>query len=131
VGCGEHRLARIAERGQLLLRHALAAGTRPVTPPQWDGLTYFVSFGEGPNRNWDDAREYGFVAAGGGSWYSKKLRQLQPGNRVFAYIPKGNGVGGYGGLGEVTGPAVMVLSSGGGRVLSAAVAGALMSNEAR
>ena len=75
--------------------------------PQWDGLTYYVSFGEGPHRNWDDAREYGFVAAGGGSWYSKTLRQLQAGNRVFAYISKGNGVGGYVGLGEVTGPAAL------------------------
>jgi hypothetical protein len=73
----------------------------------WDGRTYYVSFGEGPNRSWDDAREYGFVAAGGGAWYSKTLKQLQRGDRVFAYIPKGNGVGGYVGHGEVTGPAVL------------------------
>jgi hypothetical protein len=74
---------------------------------QWDGNTYYVSFGDGPNRNWDDAREYGFVAAGGGAWYSKTLKQLEPGNHVFAYISKGNGVGGYVGFGEVTGPAVL------------------------
>lgn len=72
---------------------------------KWDGRTYYVSFGEGVHRSWDDAREYGFVAAGGGAWYSKTLKQLQPGNRVFAYIPKGNGVGGYVGYGEVTGAA--------------------------
>lgn len=71
----------------------------------WDGRTYYVSFGEGPERSWDDAREYGFVAAGGGAWYSKTLKQLQPGNLVYAYIPKGNGVGGYVGFGEVTGTA--------------------------
>ncbi len=75
--------------------------------PEWDGRTYYVSFGEGPNRSWDDARKYGFVAAGGGSWYSKTLKQLQAGNRVFAYISKGNGVGGYVGYGEVTGPATL------------------------
>jgi hypothetical protein len=75
--------------------------------PEWDNRTYYVSFGEGPNRSWDDARDYGFVAAGGGPWYSKTLRQLQPGNRVFVYIPKGNGVGGYVGVGDVTGPAVL------------------------
>ncbi len=28
---------------------------------------------------------------------------FEPGHRVFAYIPKGNGVGGYVGVGEVTG----------------------------
>jgi hypothetical protein len=75
--------------------------------PQWDGQTYYVSFGDGPNRSWDDARAYGFVSAGGGAWYSKTLKQLQPGHRVFAYISKGNGVGGYVGLGEVSGPAVL------------------------
>jgi len=74
---------------------------------EWDGRSYYVSFGEGPHRNWDDAREYGFVAAGGGAWYSKTLRQLQAGNRVFVYIPKGNGVGGYVGVGEVAGEPVL------------------------
>jgi hypothetical protein len=74
---------------------------------EWDGRTYYVSFGEGPHRSWDDARKYGFVSAGGGAWYSKTLKQLQPGNRVFAYISKGNGVGGYVGYGEVSGQAVL------------------------
>jgi hypothetical protein len=78
-----------------------------ASSPEWDGRTYYVSFGEGEHRSWDDAREYGFVAAGGGSWYSKTLKQLKPGDRVFAYIPKGNGVGGYVGLGEVKGQAVL------------------------
>ncbi len=77
-----------------------------ASSPEWDGRTYYVSFGEGPNRDWDDARRYGFVSAGGGAWYSKTLRQLKPGDRVFAYIPKGNGVGGYVGFGNVTGAAV-------------------------
>jgi hypothetical protein len=75
--------------------------------PEWDNRTYYVAFGEGPNRDWNDAREYGFVSAGGGTRWSRALKQLEPGNRVFAYIPKGSGVGGYVGVGEVTGPAVL------------------------
>jgi hypothetical protein len=70
---------------------------------EWDGKSYYSAFGEGPERNWDDARDFGFVAAGGGAWYSKTLKQLDEGDRVFVYIPKGNGVGGYVGVGTVTG----------------------------
>ena len=75
--------------------------------PEWDGYSYYVSFGDGPERNWEDARQYGFVSAGGGAWYTKTLRQLTSGNRVFVYIPKGNGVGGYVGVGDVTGSPVL------------------------
>lgn len=71
--------------------------------PPWNGRDFYVSFGEGPTRNWDDAVKYGFVSAGGGEWYSKTLSQLEPGHRIFVYIPKGRGVGGYVGVGEVTG----------------------------
>lgn len=42
---------------------------------------------------------YGFVGAGGGSWYWKPLRNLNPGHRVFAYV----GGAGYVGIGEVVG----------------------------
>jgi hypothetical protein len=91
----------------LLDRLTAAYESAAKNSPEWDSRTYYVSFGEGPNRNWDDARTYGFVAAGGGAWYSRTLRQLEPGNRVFAYISKGNGVGGYVGVGDVTGPAVL------------------------
>jgi hypothetical protein len=69
----------------------------------WNGRDFYVAFGENDQRHWDDARAYGFISAGGGDWYSKTLRQLSPGNRVFVYIPKGNGVGGYVGCGEVSG----------------------------
>ena len=40
----------------------------------WNG-EYYASFGEG-SRNWEDARKYGFISAGGGSWYSKTLSLL-------------------------------------------------------
>lgn len=85
------------------LTDAYRAATRGQ--PTWNGRDFYVAFGEGPRRNWDDARNYGFISAGGGEWYSRSVQQLKPGHRVFAYIPKGNGVGGYVGVGEVTGEA--------------------------
>ncbi len=71
----------------------------------WNGTDWYVSFGEeSGSRNWDDAREYGFVSAGGGLWFSKTLRNLPEGARVFVCIPKT----GYVGVGVVTGPALPV-----------------------
>jgi hypothetical protein len=71
--------------------------------PAWNERDFYVAFGEDDRRSWDDAVEYGFVSAGGGEWYSKTLQQLKEGHRVFVYIPKGNGVGGYVGFGKVAG----------------------------
>ena len=62
----------------------------------WNG-EYYASFGE-DSRNWEDAREYGFISAGGGSWYSKTLSLLSPGDRVWVNIPHT----GYVGVGTVT-----------------------------
>ncbi|MGW5075804.1 hypothetical protein [Rhodococcus sp. NPDC004095] len=79
-------------------------GRGPASPkkqPRWNGRDWYVSFGEEPSRSWDDARRYGFVSAGGRQWFSRTLRQVPIGGRVFAYIPKA----GYVGVGEVTGPA--------------------------
>lgn len=66
----------------------------------WSGY-WFVNVGEGPHRNWDDCREYGFVAAGGGEKYSRPLQKLAEGDPVFAYM-KGLG---YVGFGKVRGEA--------------------------
>lgn len=63
----------------------------------WNG-EYYVSFGG--DRSWDDARTYGFVSAGGGSWYSQTLKLLSPGDRVWVKVP---GTG-YVGVGRVTEP---------------------------
>lgn len=63
----------------------------------WNGRDYYVSFGEGESRSWEDARKYGFISAGGGKWYSGTLSLLTPGARIFTYIPKI----GYTGVGEV------------------------------
>jgi len=69
----------------------------------WSGY-WFVNVGEGEHRNWDDNRKYGFVSAGQGEKYSRPLRHLQPGDRIFAYM-KGLGYVGYG---EVTKPAAPI-----------------------
>ena len=58
---------------------------------------YYVSFGEGKTRNWDDAYKYGFIAAGGGVWYSQTLSYLSPNDRIWVNIPKI----GYVGVGKV------------------------------
>jgi hypothetical protein len=65
----------------------------------WNG-EYYVSYGEGESRSWDEARRYGFVTGGGGPWYSRTLKLLGPGDRVWVNIP-GKG---YVGVGTVTGP---------------------------
>ncbi len=65
----------------------------------WNGKDWYVSFGEGETRNWEDARRYGFVSAGGGAWYTRTLRILPLGGRVFVNLP-GRG---YVGVGIVTG----------------------------
>jgi hypothetical protein len=63
----------------------------------WNG-EYYVSFGPTSSRSWNDARNYGYISAGGGSWYSQTLKMLSPGDRVWVRIP---GVG-YVGVGRVT-----------------------------
>ena len=64
----------------------------------WNG-EYYVSFGDAMSRSWEDARQYGYISAGGGTWYSQTLKLLSPGDRVWVKIPKT----GYVGVGRVTG----------------------------
>ncbi len=61
----------------------------------WIG-EFYVSFGG--DRPWEDARELGYISAGGGNWYSQTLKLLSPGDRVWVKIP-GRG---YVGVGRVT-----------------------------
>jgi hypothetical protein len=62
----------------------------------WNG-EFYVSFGDETSRSWADAMRYGFISAGGGTWYSKTLKLLSPGDRVWVNLPKR----GYVGVGEV------------------------------
>ena len=66
--------------------------------------TFYVAIGEGPHRSWDDMRQYGFVCGGQRRWYSRTLHQLEPGDLVFAYVPKR----GFVGVGVVEEPACPV-----------------------
>ncbi|MGW9434959.1 endonuclease NucS domain-containing protein [Streptomyces sp. NPDC055607] len=82
---------------------APATGTKARGKQEpWNGTDWYVSFGdEREGRNWDDARRYGFVSAGGGEWFSRTMRSLPVGARVFTHIPKV----GYVGVGTVSGEA--------------------------
>jgi len=78
------------------------AGKKSGHKEAWNEQDWYASFGEDSGaRNWDDARKYGFISAGGGEWFSKTLKKLPLGARVFACIPKT----GYVGVGIIAGPA--------------------------
>ncbi|NED11582.1 endonuclease NucS domain-containing protein [Streptomyces sp. SID9124] len=79
---------------------APAGTTRRAKQELWNGTDWYVSFGDEPGgRSWEDARQYGFVSAGGGEWFSRTIRSLPVGARVFTHIPKV----GYVGAGTVCG----------------------------
>ncbi|MBX3372591.1 MAG: DUF91 domain-containing protein [Phycisphaeraceae bacterium] len=69
----------------------------------WNG-EFYASFGADQHRDWEEARKYGFISAGGGDWYSRTLARLEPGSRVWVNIPKT----GYVGVGRVTEPVVPI-----------------------
>jgi hypothetical protein len=76
---------------------ASATSSREKEP--WNG-EFYASFGhDTKQRNWAEAVKYGFIAAGGGSWYSNTLDLLETGDRIWVKAP------GYGfvGVGRVTG----------------------------
>ncbi len=84
-----------------------ARSSRAITQKSsdpWNGRDFVVNIGDGPERNWEDCRKYGFVSGGQGRWYSSSLRQLFPGARVFANIPQE----GFVGVGTVRSAAVPV-----------------------
>jgi hypothetical protein len=67
------------------------------TPGEWNGVDYHVMFGDDSRRSWEDARTWGYVAAGGSRRWSRPLEALQPGARVFVNHP----YDGYVGVGRV------------------------------
>lgn len=78
---------------------AASAVGRKTNAAPWNG-EYYVSFGAWDGRSWDDAVKYGYIAAGGGAWYSRTLDLLETGSRIWVNIPKA----GYVGVGTVLGP---------------------------
>ena len=75
-----------------------ASGTSRSEKEPWNG-EYYASFGHGDDRFWEEARKYGFISAGGGSWYSNTLKQLPKGARIWVKVPQQ----GFVGVGRVTG----------------------------
>lgn len=77
----------------------LSAGSKSDGPKEpWNG-EFYVSYGPDRKRSWKDAVEFSFISAGGGSWYSRTLQLLNPGDRIWVKVPKA----GFVGVGRVTG----------------------------
>ena len=69
---------------------AASSGEREREP--WIGEVY-ASFGHGDERSWIEAVEYGFISAGGGTWYSNSLNILCVGDRIWVKAPRFGFVG--------------------------------------
>jgi hypothetical protein len=77
------------------------AGTEEDLP--WNG-EFYVSFGGNPNRLWEEARQYGFVSAGGAPWYSRSLKMLQKGSKIWVNLTGGVGYVAHGVVAEEARP---------------------------
>lgn len=84
-------------------RAASTGGAGEKKSEPWNG-EYYCSFGDGVERSWTDAREYGFISAGGGDWYTRTLGMLSLGDRVWVKVPGA----GFVGVAEVEGEAQSV-----------------------
>lgn len=76
------------------------SGGRKTKVATWTG-DWYVSFGDGLGRSWKDGLKYSFVSAGGGDWFSRTLRGIPTGSRIFVNIPQT----GYVAVGQTTGVA--------------------------
>ena len=93
----EHEGARLLSRAWLRdpTSQVESSPSRPENEP-WNG-EYYVSFGHDHRQSWEDARRFGFVSAYGGTWYTRTLSLLQPGDRIWVNVPQR----GYVGVAEV------------------------------
>lgn len=80
---------------------ANAATSQERAREPWIGEIY-ASFGHSPTRSWNEAVRYGFISAGGGTWYSNSLNLLSVGDRIWVKAPKF----GFVGVGRVKGKSV-------------------------
>ena len=98
-----HGTEQLLSRAWLLdpVRTQVSAVATPAGPNEpWNG-EFYSSFGHDKSRSWADAVDYGFISGGGGTWYSKTLQLLSPGDRVWVRVPGS----GFVGVGRVTGRA--------------------------
>lgn len=93
----EQFISRAWLRDPMLSQVTAAAAPAGAVEP-WNG-EFYHSFGDGLDRSWEDAVKYGFICGGGGAWYSRTLKQLNVGDRVWVNVPKS----GYVGVGIVSG----------------------------
>jgi hypothetical protein len=99
----------VAQNWAASVSHTVANAVSQPNPvaSRWNGKDWYFAFGGSDTRIWDDAVNYGFVSAGGGEWYSRTVRTLPIGARLFVYMPKI----GYVGVGTTTGPALSYFES--------------------
>jgi hypothetical protein len=64
-----------------------------VAKGDWNG-EFYASY-KGTDRDWEEARKYGFIGGGGGRFYSQTLSMLNPGDRIWVNVP-GTGFVGVG-----------------------------------
>ena len=95
----EHNDRRLLSRAWLVEPEQGGKPQSSALVKNWNGEYYF-SYG---GRSWEDAIKYGFVSAGGGSWYTNTLRHLEVGSRIWVNIP-GKGYVGVGIVTEVAKP---------------------------
>ena len=62
------------------------SGHKTGAKGEWNG-EYYVSYGVCPGRTWEDAVKYGYISAGGGSWYTNTLSSLTKDDRVWVNAP--------------------------------------------
>ncbi len=72
---------------------------------------YYYNVGEGPHRNWDDYRQFGFISAGQGARWRDAMLGFRNGDVVAAYL-KGRGFVGIGKLTSEARPISQVLING-------------------
>jgi hypothetical protein len=102
---GVEYLGRSWLRDPAIAEERTRASETKRTPGEWNGEDYYVKYGNEDRRSWDDAREYGYVSAGGGARWSSPLFRLQPDRaRVFVHVPHH----GYVAVGRVRAEAVPI-----------------------
>jgi len=85
---GEHLLlsrAWLIDPGETQ-ENVTITSTKGRASEPWNG-EFYVSFGHGRERSWEEARAHGFICAGGGAWYSRTLKMLNEGDRVWGKVP--------------------------------------------
>lgn len=87
---GRRYLARswLATTGEQVGKNGSGSRSRRSKRAEWNGVDWFVSFGDEDTRSWQDGLRYGFVSAGGDPWYSRTLRSVPVGARINVHIPK-------------------------------------------